>query len=141
MGLGDLQPQVTGANIGEVDASATPYVNIFTAPCACVLTGINLVQAGTLAAHATNFATCVVTNITDSQEVARITTETAATGVNALAPDTAEALALSSTASYLELDKGDVLQAAFTEGGTATTGDLTEAALFVEWVPGTGAGQ
>jgi hypothetical protein len=43
-------------------------------------------------------------------------------------------------AANLEIDEGETLQFKATEGGTATSGDLTEAFVAIHYVPGTGVG-
>jgi len=136
-----LDPRIEGTYIGDVDASATPVVNCFVAPCACVIGGVSLVCGDTLALHATDYGDYNVTNVTDSEEVASLSTKTGEDDANAIAPDTEEEMTLATTASYLELDAGDVLQFHASEGGTATSGDLTEAYVIVKWAPGTGVGQ
>lgn len=140
MATGELEPRVAVCNIGAVDADAAPEHNVFVAPCPCTIEGIGLVCGDEIASHTTNSANIAVTNVTDSQEVASLSTKIGESDLNAIATDTYEALVLSSTASYLELDAGDVLQAAFTET-TAGEGDLTQVAMFVRWAPGTGPGQ
>jgi hypothetical protein len=137
----ELEPLVAMTHIGAVDASGSPYHNVFVAPCACVITGARLVQAKALATAATGNATYTLTNVTDSKTVGILSTDSAAAAPTALATDTAVAFTLVSTASQLELDAGDVIQMLAEEADTATTGDLTEAAVAIFWVPGTGVGQ
>ena len=139
MGFPYEAPRVAPQNIGAVDASGAPEHFLFVAPCQCVIKSIRLVCGDAIAAAETDSCNITVTNLTASEAVASLSTKTGEADLNAIATNTVEELTLSSTAAYLELDEDDVLQVAFTET-TPTTGDLTEAAMFVEWIPGTGAG-
>ncbi|MFW5868370.1 MAG: hypothetical protein ACOCX2_11170 [Armatimonadota bacterium] len=143
MSTGELEPRTTITHVGSVDASDSPVHNIFVAPCKCVLVGVGLVCGDTIAADGSDYLNIDVDNVTPTtpEEVASLSTKTAEADLNEIAPDTYEPMTLSSTKSRLELDAGDVLQATVTEAGTATSGDLTEAAFVVRYVPGTGVGQ
>lgn len=138
-----MAPRTVQTVIGAVTASESPAANIFVAPCDCVIEGVGLVCGDEITLHATNFANVVVQNVTPAtaRTVASLTTETGEATANAIATDTYEALHLAATDSFLELEEDEVLQVEFTESGTPGTGDLTEAAMVVRWVPGQGAGQ
>ena len=140
----DRTPNVSVCNVGAVDASATPVINVFKAPNACKVTvhKIYLVNGSAIAAHATNIHTSTIKRLraAAATTIATQTTDSDVSGSAAIAADTPWEIPLSSDALG-ELNADDVLQWFPTEGGTATSGDLTEAAIFVEWSAGTGAGQ
>lgn len=138
----ELRKRVAMSTIGTVDASAGTPVNVFVAPCRCVIVGVDLINGSAIALGATggdyNIQNKGLTG-SGTTEVASLSTITAAADANAIAADMAEAWTLSTTLASLEIDEGESLQ--FTPSETASTGgDLTECSIAVCYVPGTGLG-
>ena len=138
----ELRKRVVMTTIGAVDASAGAPVNVFVAPCRCVIVGVDLVNGSAIALGSTggdyNIQNKGLTG-SGTTEVASLSTITAAADANAIAADMAEAWTLSTTLASLEIAEGESLQ--FTPSETASTGgDLTEASIAVHYVPGTGLG-
>jgi hypothetical protein len=134
----DYQAPVNTIHIGAVDASTAPVVNVFQAPCPCTVRAIYLVNGLAIAAHATN---CHISTIKRLRAAAPTTvaaqsTCTATSGYAAIAADVPWLIPLVSNALAV-LQPGDILQWMPTEV-TAAYGDLTEAAIVVIWIPGTG---
>ena len=140
----EITPNVCIANIGAVDASAAPVINVFKAPAGCYVTihKIYLVNGTAVAAHATDILTASIKRLraAAATEIASQTVDSDVTGYAAIAADVPWEITLLS-AALAELNPGDVLQYFPTEGGTATSGDLTEAAIITEWSQGTGPGK
>lgn len=137
----NTQDRVAVVEIGAVDASATPKHNIFVAPARCRITAVKLVCGSGVALDGSNYGSQTVTNVTQTETVATLTQETGESDAGAIVADTVAEFTLSSTASELELVENDVLQIQFEESGSATSGDLVEASVSVEWRPGTGEGE
>ena len=133
----DIAPNVSVTFIGAVDASGTPVHNVFYAPVRCTVRALYMVNGSAVAAHATDIATQPVNRLRAAAgtAIATQTTATGTTGYAAIAADVPYAINLISDALAI-LAAGDVLQWAPTEGGTATSGDLTEAAFITVWTPG-----
>jgi len=130
-------------HMGAVDASGTPLA-FWRAPIKCVINSIHLVTSSAVAAHATDIHTSTVTNLgsagSGSTTVATQTTDSDVSGSAAITAKVPWPLTLSETAAALEVAEGDVLQIAPTEGGTATSGDLADAAYTISYYPGAGIG-
>ena len=139
-----VAPNIAVCNVGAVDASATPTINVFKAPSTCkaVIHAIYIVSGTGVAAHATNVHTSVFNRLraASATAIAERTTDTDIAGSAAIVVDVPWKVTLKS-AALAELNAGDLLQWAPAEGGAAASGDLTEACVFVEWSPGTGTGQ
>lgn len=129
--------------VGAADASAAPLY-FWQAPTRCVIKEINLICSDTIAAHATDIMTVIALNLlkagAGTAEVGRQTVDSDVTGYVAVAAKIPWNLILSTTLANLEVAEGDVLQLALTEGGTATTGDLTNASFQIKYQPGAGLG-
>lgn len=126
--------------VGDIDASGAPIFH-WIAPMRCALRGISLVNTDAVAAHATDIMTAIVLNRTQSDvEVARQTVDSDVTGYAAVVAKTEWPLILTTTVARLELEKGDVLELAVTEGGTATSGDMSDVSWNVRYQPGSGIG-
>lgn len=129
--------------VGDVDASAAPLY-YWTAPQRGVIRGLSLVNTDAVAAHATDIMTVIVINRgqagAGTTEVGRQTVDSDVTGFAAVVAKTKWPLILSTTAANLEVEEGDVLEFAITEGGTATSGDMSAVSLAVEFQPGAGVG-
>lgn len=129
--------------IGTVDASAAPVYNVFAAPAneKVRVHAISMVNGTAHAAHASDIAKSSIKRIraAAATEIASQTNDTDVSGYAAIAADTPWNIPLLSEA-LAELNGGDILQWFPTEGGTATSGDLTEAAIIVEYSIGYGGG-
>lgn len=135
----ELEPVVSVVKVGAMDASASPEVAIFVAPCACRVVGIGLTDNTAKAAHADNKGTYAVKNKgAAGTGTTVVATRTTVTG-NAIVKFVRWALTLSTTKSVLNLAAGDVLTVTATEAGTATSGDLVDAVFDVRYVPGSGS--
>lgn len=139
----DIMPLTHTVHIGTVDASATPIYNVFKAPAGCKvrLHAIYLTNGSAIAAHASDIHTSTINRVRAgaATAIASRTTDSDVSGSAAIAADVPWAITLTS-AALSELNAGDVLQWAPTEGGTAASGDLTEAAITVEYSLGYGGG-
>ena len=139
MGL-DTQPLQSVTYVGALTGSNSTEVPIFTAPLACRIVSINLVDLTGVTAHTQNYGTATVTN--------KGTDGSGTTSVAARATDTATtdditafkvwALTNSTTEADLELAANEVLAFAWTEAGSGQ--DLGGAAVTVNYAHGSGAG-
>jgi len=136
----ELNPQVNNVHLGTVDPTGSPEYFVFEAPSAAKakLLKVSVVNGTARAKHATDFNTFTLNRIRAAAATAigsRSTEDVAAGG----ALEDMVPLAITLTSEALsELNASDVLQMVFTEG--AADLDLTETAVMVEWVPGTGKG-
>jgi len=114
------------------------------APERCVLSSITVTTSTGIAADKTNIATVTATNLgsagAGTTVVATRTTDSDVTGSGAIVAKVPWTLINSATAANLEIEAGDVLEIAFTEGGTAASGDMTNVTLNINTIPGAGIG-
>jgi hypothetical protein len=101
-----------------VATTAKPYTNVASYGT------VNLINGGTTAAGTTVVAHRHYGGAT----------------VDAITAGIPYALDLNATEEELEIDDDEVLIVNFTETGTATCGDFTFAAVYVDYVPGYGGG-
>lgn len=131
-------------DFGAVDASAAP-VKTWRAPCRCVIQDISMITPTAVAAHATDIMTVVVLNLgvagAGSDEVGRQTVDTDVAGSAATAANIPWPLILTTTLADLEVLEGEVIQVTITEGGTATSGDMSaDTQVSINYLPGAGLG-
>jgi hypothetical protein len=139
----DIEPRTQTTFIGTVDASTTPTYTVFKAPAACkvVTHKIYVTATGAVVAHATNVHTSTFNRVraASATAIATQTTDSDIAGSAAIAANVPWNVPLTSDA-LAQLNAGDIIQWAPTEGGAAASGDLAGAAVTVEYSLGTGAG-
>lgn len=127
---------------GAVDASGTPEF-YFRAPADITLDSIYQISGDDIAADASDIATTTVTNIGDdgtgTAEVGEQTTDSDVSGYAAIEDGVPWEIPIASDA-VAEVSEGEVLKIAPTEGGTATSGDLTDACWVINYRVGHGVG-
>ena len=135
----ESEPLIAMRYIGVMDASASPEVNVFVAPCACRIVGVWLVDGTAKTGHADNKGTYVAYNKTTGAGAVVVASRVTDTPTDDnIVANVGWSLDLSTTLSALNMSQGQVLSFKATEAGTATSGDLVTALVGVAYVPGTG---
>ena len=139
MGL-DCFPISAPVYLGAFTGSSSTVRPLFTAPVACRIVSIKLMDLTGVTAHTQNYGTATVYNVgtagSGTTSVAARATDTATTDdITAFAPWD---ITLSTTEADLELAAGEALAFKWTEAGTGQ--DLGGALVVVNYAIGTGAG-
>lgn len=138
----DLQPLLAVIPLGQIDASGPEEKPVFSHSKRTRILGSWLSDTANKVAHADNKGTyslinkglaaagtgVVATRITDTPTTDNITAHVK------------WPLTLNADESVLELAAGEVVSFKAEEAGTAGSGDLTDAVLFIEYAIGTGGG-
>jgi hypothetical protein len=110
--------QTAGSLAGSSSTTDTETTGSFVVPFNAVITGGKWVPSAAVTANATNYFTVFVRNRTASGTVRPLSRSYAATNSTAY---TADAMALSGTASDLQVNAGDVLTVEMIHTGTGLT--------------------
>ena len=126
----------------DVDASDARML-FWRAPANVTISSMYLVTSTAIAAASANIMTVAVTNrdtdATGTNVVGTQTTDSDVSGYSAVTAKVAWAITNSSTASYLEVTSGQVLEAAITEGGAAGSGDMSDVSIVINYYVGEGS--
>ena len=138
-----LDVRTQSIQVAAVDASATPTIFVFKAPAdnKCRIHKIYLTSKTAIAAHASNIHTSTINRYRagSATAIASRTTDSDVAGSGAIVANVPWEIPLTS-AALAELNAGDFIEWAPTEGGTATSGDLTFCLLTIEYSVGYGGG-
>lgn len=137
----DIEPRTNTVFIGAVNASTAPIYNVFKVPAGAKVRvlAIYLTNGTAVEANASTIHTSTINRLraASATAIASQTTDSDVAASAAIAADVPWEIPLTSDA-LAELNAGDVLQWAPTEGGGDGSGDLTEAAITVEYALGYG---
>ena len=135
----EIEPLVSMRYIGVMDASAAPEVNVFVAPCDCLIVGVWLVDGTAKTGHGTNYGTYTAYNKTTGAGAVVVANRAGDTPTtDNIVANVGWPLDLSTTLSARNMSQGQVLSCAAVEAGAATSGDLVTALVGVAYVPGKG---
>lgn len=138
----DFEPLKIVINLGAVDASGPDERTVFVSSNPARFIAANIVDGVAKTGHANNYGTYEIINRgqagAGTTVVASRSTDTPTT--DDIDDYVAWPLTNSTTKANLEITAGDVLTFKASEEGSATSGDLTEATLILEYADGTGGG-
>ena len=137
-----MEPRQTVVYFGQIDASAPEALPVFVASVPIEILGVYLLDTAAKVGHANNKGTYSIIN----KGLAGAGTTVVATRVT-VAPTTDDIaafvkwpLTLSAFTNRLEVAAGEVLAFTASEAGTATSGDLTDATIIIEYAVGYSGG-
>lgn len=138
----DISPLRVSIPLGSVDASGPEDRPVLYVSKAIRVLGVYLIDSTAKTGHADNKGTYEVINKgtagAGTAVVATRTTDTPTT--DDIAAFDAWPLTLNADETVLEIAAGSVLSFTAAEAGTATSGDLVEACLVIEYADGYGGG-
>lgn len=136
------EPRQAVILLGSIDASGPEDIPVFVASVPIEVLGVDLIDTAAKSGHGTNKGTYSILNKgaagSGTAVVATRVTDTPTT--DDIAAFVRWPITLSATKSLLEVAAGSVLSFTASEAGAATSGDLTNAALVIEYAVGYSGG-